>query len=102
MSPESLLQEARRRGLRITPREDNTLGVYPESKLTPDFEVILRQHKLELLAWLNAEHLAKQVLSTEFDGDGASVELSAELVSILNASKHPAARAALSRLFHAA
>jgi hypothetical protein len=101
MSPESLLLEARRHGLRIEPR-DNSLAVIPEQNLTPDFEAVLRQHKPELLAWLNAAHLAKEVLSTEFDGDGASVEMVAKLARSLSASKHPLARRALEHLLHAA
>jgi hypothetical protein len=99
MNPETLLLEARRRGLAIESR-GNKLAVIPSGNLTPDFEAVLRQHKRALIAYLNAQHLIKQVLASEFDG--AAGETVVKLVRILKAARHPLARTALEHLLHEA
>lgn len=54
MTPaQDLYLEARRRGLRLAPAGEK-LAVYPKGKCPPDFADVLRQHKAELLQWLNS------------------------------------------------
>ena len=65
-----LLIEANRRGLRLEPYGATQLAVYyPDPNETqPDFEKKLRRHKPALLKLLRQKlHLAKQVLSEEFN-----------------------------------
>lgn len=51
-TPHDICLEAARRGLRLEPAGD-ILAVIPKGKVTPDFADVLRQHKGELLDWLN-------------------------------------------------
>ncbi|PWU13307.1 MAG: hypothetical protein C5B50_19540 [Verrucomicrobia bacterium] len=51
IAPE-LYEEAARRGLHLEPRGDK-LAVTPGDRVPPDFAETLRQHKAELLDWLN-------------------------------------------------
>ena len=74
-----LCQRAVRLGLRLEPRGDK-LAVIPAKRCPPDFAAELRQHKGELLDFLEGQaaglapdcapwlHVAKQVLAGEFDG----------------------------------
>jgi hypothetical protein len=52
MTPFDLYLEAARRGLRLAPAGDK-LAVSPKGHCPPDFADVLRQHKVELLAWLS-------------------------------------------------
>ena len=52
MTAPALFHEARRRGLRLEPHGDK-LAVIPANLCPPDFAAVLRQHKGELLDWLN-------------------------------------------------
>ena len=108
LEPNAICDEATRRGLRLIPRGDK-LEVIPKSRLTPDFTNVLREHKAELLAFLecgdcNAPlaraswlHVAKQVLATEFDGllDNS---LRGSLKTGLRSINHPLCQRALERL----
>ena len=86
MTPPELYQEAARRGLRLEPH-GSKLRVIPGDRVPPDFADVLRRHKAELLSWLEGRaarlredeipwlHVAKQVLSGEFEGaDRSTVE----------------------------
>lgn len=107
MTPRDLCLEATRRGLRLEPAGDN-LAVYPRGRCPPDFADTLRQHKAELLNWLEARaanlpadcapwlHVARQVLAGEFDGCDRSTRES--LTIGLGSIAHPACRQALKRL----
>ena len=52
MTAQDLCLEASKRGLRLEPRGDK-LAVIPADRLAPDFAAVLREHKGELLHWLN-------------------------------------------------
>lgn len=52
MTVQDLCLEASKRGLRLEPRGDK-LAVIPADRLAPDFAAVLREHKGELLDWLN-------------------------------------------------
>jgi len=52
MTALELYREATKRGLRLEPA-GNMLAVYPKGQCPPDFADILREHKVELLAWLS-------------------------------------------------
>ncbi len=79
MTAPELYNEALRRGLRLEPR-GNKLAVMPKSHCPPDFAVVLRAHKSELLSWLEGRasglsddclpwlHIARQIMAGEFDG----------------------------------
>jgi hypothetical protein len=56
MTPCDLYNEALRRGLRLEPRGDK-LAVIPGDRCPPEFAATLRQHKVELLAWLSRSPL---------------------------------------------
>ncbi|MGA2659522.1 MAG: hypothetical protein ABSH34_18615 [Verrucomicrobiota bacterium] len=107
MTAQTLCQEAALRGLRLRP-EGDTLVVAPRSKCPPEFADMLRQHKAELLAWLEARatgltpdrapwlHVARQVLAGEFQGaDGSTRE---SLLIGLRAVDHPACQEAITRI----
>jgi hypothetical protein len=77
--------EATRRGLRLEPAGDK-LAVIPKGKCPSDFADILREHKRELLDWLETRtiqltpdqvpwlHVARQILAGEFVGaDGSTI-----------------------------
>jgi hypothetical protein len=79
MTAQTLINRAAGLGLRLEPRGDK-LAVIPAQRCPPDFADVLRQHKGELLDFLEAQaaglapdcapwlHVAKQVLAGEFDG----------------------------------
>ena len=93
-------------GLKLEPSGDRLL-VFGD-RCPPDFAEVLRQHKRELMDWLEARachqppdcapwlHTAKQVLTGEFDGGERSVLRS--LIIGLRSIEHPACRRALERL----
>jgi len=94
----ALYLEAARRGLRLH-RAGDKLAVTPAKRCPPDFADTLRQHKSELLDWLEARatgltpdcapwlHVARQILAGEFDNANGSTResLSIGLRSIRNA-----------------
>jgi hypothetical protein len=107
MTTLQLHAEASRRGLHLESRGDK-LAVIPANRCPPEFADLLRKHKAELLALLEAKaqslpsdcgpwlHVAKQVLAGEFNrADTCTVEsLTIGLRSIL----HPLCQKALARL----
>jgi len=54
MTASKLFREAVRRGLTLKPASSDSLAVTPARLCPPEFAHILRAHKLELLALLNA------------------------------------------------
>jgi hypothetical protein len=107
MTARQLYIEATNRGLRLERRGDK-LAVIPAKRCSPEFAAELRQHKGELLDWLDARahnlppdqapwlHVARQVLAGEFDGADRSTF---EAVSIgLCAVKYPSCQRALEHL----
>ncbi len=107
MTAPELYHEAARRGLRLEPR-GGKLAVIPGDRVPPDFADVLRQHKGELLNWLEARaaglapdcapwlHVAKQILAGEFVGaDSYTV---ASLTIGLKNIRHPLCQQALARL----
>ena len=108
MSPTvELYQRAMRLGLRLEPRGDK-LAVIPAKLCPPDFADILRQHKHELLDWLETRdtqlppdcvpwlHVARQVLAGEFVGADSSTV--ASLTIGLRGIRHPLCKQALAWL----
>jgi len=108
MTPPELCHEAARRGLRLEPRGD-MLAVIPAKRCPPDFAAELRQHKGELLDFLEGQaaglatdcapwlHVARQILAGEFDGlldNSVRGSLEIGLRSII----HPVCQRALERL----
>lgn len=102
-----LYRQAVRLGLRLEPRGDK-LAVIPAKNCPPAFAEILRQHKGEILSWLEARadglapdcapwlHIAKQVLAGEFCGCDNSTR---ESVCIgLRSIAHPLCQSALDHL----
>ena len=86
MMARELYSEAAKRGLRLESRGDK-LAVIPANRCPPDFADVLREHKAELLTWLETKsanvppdcvpwlHIARQILAGEFDGaDRSTVE----------------------------
>jgi hypothetical protein len=107
MTALELYHEAARRGLQLEPRGDK-LAVIPGDRVPLEFADVLRQHKRELLDWLEARaagltpdcaswlHIARQVLASEFEGcDGSTRE---SLRIGLRSVHHPLCRCALERL----
>jgi hypothetical protein len=107
-TPRDIYIEATRRGLRLEPAGDK-LAVIPKGKCPPGFADILREHKRELLDWLETRtiqltpdqvpwlHVARQILAGEFDGLlDISVRESLEIG--LRSIVHPLCRRALERL----
>ena len=107
MTAGELYKEATKRGLRLEPRGDK-LAVIPAQRCPPDFADVLRQHKGELLSWLESKsanlpsdcaswlHIARQILAGEFDGaDRSTVE---SLIIGLRGIGHPVCWQALARL----
>ena len=108
MTALELYHEAARRGLRLETRGDK-LAVIPGDRVPPDFADVLRQHRGELLNWLEARghnltpdevpwlHVARQILAGEFVGLlDSSVRDSLEIG--LRGIVHPLCRRALERL----
>jgi hypothetical protein len=106
MTAPELYHEAARRGLRLEPR-GGKLAVIPGDRVPPDFADVLRQHKGELLNWLEARaaglapdcaawlHIAKQILAGEFDGADSSTVASLKIG--LHSIPHPLCVRALAR-----
>lgn len=107
MTAPELYHEAARRGLRLEPR-GGRLAVIPGDRVPPDFADVLRQHKHQLLDWLEARaaglapdcapwlHVARQVLAGEFKGcDGSTRE---SLIIGLRSIRHPLCERALQQL----
>jgi hypothetical protein len=103
-----LYQRAVRLGLRLEPRGDK-LAVIPAKRCPPDFAAELRQHKGELLDFLEGQaaglaqdctpwlHVARQVVEGEFDAvldDSVRGSLEIGLRSI----PHPLCQRALAQL----
>ena len=102
-----LCQRAVRLGLRLEPRGDK-LAVIPAKRCPPDFADELREHKGELLDFLEGQaaglapdcapwlHVARQILAGEFDGaDNSTVQ---SLTIGLRGIRHPLCQQALIRL----
>lgn len=102
-----LYARAMRLGLRLESRGDK-LAVIPAKLCPPDFADILRQHKHELLDWLETRdtqlppdcvpwlHIARQVLNGEFVGADSSTV--ASLTIGLRSIPHQTCKQALARL----
>lgn len=107
MTAQEIYLEATRRGLRLEPAGDK-LAVIPAKLCPPDFADVLRQHKGELLNWLEARtaglapdcaawlYVARQILAGEFDGCDNSTRES--LTIGLRSISHPLARRSLEKL----
>lgn len=107
MTVQEIYREAIQRGLRLEPAGDK-LAVIPAKRCPPDFADVLRQHKGELLNWLETRaaglapdcapwlHVARQVLAGEFDGCDNSTRES--LTIGLRSIAHPLARHSLEKL----
>jgi hypothetical protein len=102
-----VINEATRRGLRLE-RRGEFLAVRPKGACPPDFADVLRSHKAGILSLLEGRdaglapdcqpwlHVAKQVLSGEFEGaDGSTVE---SLTVGLRGIRHALCQQALIRL----
>ncbi len=107
MTAHDLYTEAARRGLRLEPRGDK-LAVIPAYRVPSAFADVLRQHKRELLDWLEARtchlppdcapwlHISRQILAGEFDGaDNSTVE---SLNIGVRGIRHPLCQQAVERL----
>ena len=55
MTPQDIILEARKRGLRLEPAGDK-LAVMPKGACPADFASLLLRHKPELLEWLSSPH----------------------------------------------
>jgi hypothetical protein len=109
-----LYHEATRRGLRLEPMDGDRLAVSPASLCPPDLADALRQHKRAILDLLESKasrlpadcapwlHVARQVLASEFDGEGADRSTLEALAIGLRGIPHPLCRQALDRLQHRA
>lgn len=107
MTAKELYHEAIMLGLRLLPDGDALL-VIPAKACPPEFANVLRQHKPQLLAFLESKrcnlppdcapwlHIAKQVMAGEFDRADSSMVGS--LTIGLRAIGHPLCRAAIERL----
>lgn len=107
MTTEEIYHEATKRGLRLESAGDK-LAVIPAKLCPPDFADILRQHKHELLDWLETRdtqlppdcvpwlHIARQVLNGEFVGADSSTV--ASLTIGLRSIPHPSCKQAVVRL----
>jgi len=108
VTPAELYVEAAKRGLRLAPAGDK-LAVMPKGKCPSDFADVLRQHKTELLNWLEARkanltpdrapwlHIARQILNGEFDNADAST-IESLTIGLRTMIQHPHCRAAMERL----
>lgn len=107
MTAKTLINRAAELGLRLEPRGDK-LAVIPGNRVPPEFADTLRQHKGELLDWLEAcaaglapdcaawLHVARQILAGEFDGADSSTVASLKIG--LHSIPHPLCVRALARL----
>jgi hypothetical protein len=63
-----ILIEATRREIRLTPKGTKML-LESVAEVDPDFEIVLLQHKSELMRLLKGKrHLAMQIIAGDFDG----------------------------------
>jgi hypothetical protein len=107
MTAYEIYLEAARRGLRLDPAGDK-LAVTPANLCPTEFADVLRQHKDEILKWLETRtaglapdcepwvHIARQILAGEFDGCDNSTRES--LILGLRSITHPLARSSLEKL----
>ena len=107
MTARQLYVEATNRGLRLE-RRGEKLAVIPGKRCSPDFADVLRQHKGELLAMLEAKsensaadctpwlYVARQILAGEFEGADRSTRES--LTIGLRSIRHPVCESALQAL----
>lgn len=107
-SPLELLDRAKELGLRLQRRGDK-LAVSPAQLCPPEFAIALRQHKRELLDYIEAKaagvqpeiapwyHIAKQIMAGEFDRCDGSTRTS--LTIGLRRIPHPIFETALHRLW---
>jgi TubC N-terminal docking domain len=106
-SPVELYRRARALGLNVE-ADGSDLLIKPKSRCTPELVAELREHKSELLDFLQTRtvklsadcvpwlHVAKQVINGEFSGaDGGMIE---SLFIGLRRIRHPTAREALRKL----
>jgi hypothetical protein len=103
-TPQEIFLEASRLGLGIELAGDGFLDVFPADRVTPDFLVAVRRHKLEIISVLEARrrasfvHLARQVIQGEFDGCERGVRIA--LMNDLNRyNKHRLCLRAFSMLY---
>ena len=106
MTGREVYEKALSLGLTLEPNGDRLL-VYGD-RCPPDFADVLREHKRELLDWLETRtvnltpdyvpwlHVARQILAGEFDGGDSSTRES--LTIGLRGIGHPLCRRALERL----
>jgi len=99
--------EATRRGLSLEPAGE-FLAVRPKGKCPPDFAEVLRQHKRNIMDFLEAQsadlrpdeipwlNVARQIMDGEFDGANRSTVES--LTIGLRSIAHPLCRRAVERL----
>jgi hypothetical protein len=96
MKTEVLIEELKSRGMQLEATPGGLFVVHDRGTLQPELATKLREHKAELLAWLNAQHVAKQILCGEFSGcDKATAS---NLARVLQTSNHPLANRALEYL----
>ena len=107
MTAQELCLEATKRGLRLESAGDK-LAVIPAKRCPADFADVLRQHKRELLDWLETKdaqlppdcvpwlHVARQVLAGEFEDADRSTVVS--LTIGLRGIRHPRCQQALARV----
>lgn len=97
MNTQTLLEEAKKRGMKVELFQGKLSVVRPKGR-SPEFVKVLRAHKTELLHWFAVEHLIKQIHFGEFtECDPQTTE---KLVVMLKRSKHPLARNAIEFLLH--
>jgi hypothetical protein len=93
---ENLIAELKSRGMCLEPHRGGLRIVHDRGALQPEFAATLRHHKSELLAWLNVEHTAKQIMLGEFTScDNATAQ---NLVRLLKSANNPAAKKAVEYL----
>ncbi len=66
-----LIQECEARGIVFAPIAGGKLWIEPEEFTTPELLARIRTHKAEILATLEAKHLCKAVLLSEFSSCSA-------------------------------
>jgi hypothetical protein len=79
MSLAEIFFSASRLGVSFALASDGRVEVFPSERVTPDFLAVVRENRLEILAWLEAraarQHVVRQVLENEFtDSDAKMLE----------------------------
>jgi hypothetical protein len=95
MNAQTLLEQAKQRGIRVEMYQGKLSVVFPTGH-RPDFIETVRAHKTELLQWFAADHLCKQIQCGEFIG--CDRKTAKRIIHILQASQHPLARRAMEHL----